>query len=280
MVDNLALHLEKFKMEYQLKQHPKSLQDIQYAVNQLMDYCEEPIRDVKAKTIRKWLLHLDETGYAPVTIRKKLYRIKPFFQYCLEEKIIDRDPLESIVIPEAIPKPPYYLEFNQVEKLRLLVAGELRQRATIEVLYTTGVRLGELITIKKEDIQWSERMIHIRQGKGKKARIVLFTPACGEHVQVYLQERRDDLPFLFVNRYKKGPLSPSTVDYWFENYRMKLGFHVTPHTLRHTFAAHLAKKGMSLECIQVLLGHDEPRHTQLYTRLFDQARKNLYDEWM
>ena len=99
-------------------------------------------------------------------------------------------------------------------------------------------------------------------------------------MKVYLQTRQDDLPYLFINRYGKGPIDSRSIQNWFENYREKMGIYLTPHTLRHTFAVHLAMKGMPLSCIQVLLGHEDPRQTQLYARLYGEAQKQMYDEWM
>lgn len=87
-------------------------------------------------------------------------------------------------------------------------------------------------------------------------------------------------PFLFLDRYGKGAIDPRLIQHWFESYREELGFYVTPHTLRHTFATHLAMKGMPLSYIQVLLGHDDPRDTHTYARLYGEAQKQMYDEWM
>jgi integrase len=143
------------------------------------------------------------------------------------------------------------------------------------MLYATGVRLRELTAIKIEDIVWSERSIFIPKGKGKKEQIVLFTRACDEILEEFLKDRSDDLPYLFVNKKKTGPACAITIQKKFERYRT-----FSAHRLRHTFAAHLAKKGMPLECIQVLLGHSTPQQSQRYSRLYDHARKEIYDQWM
>jgi site-specific recombinase XerD len=134
--------------------------------------------------------------------------------------------------------------------------------------------------MKKEDIIWLERLIHIPKGKRKKARIVLFTKSCEEYLKAYLESRCDDLPFVFLNRYGTRPLGIRAIQKKFKAYQYHLGIPMTPHTLRHTFAAHLAIKGMPLECIQTLLGHIDPHQTHLYARLYSEARKLMYDEWM
>ncbi|MEH6938315.1 tyrosine-type recombinase/integrase [Bacillus sp. JJ664] len=99
-------------------------------------------------------------------------------------------------------------------------------------------------------------------------------------LQAYLQMRKDKLTFVFLNSWKNGQVGKRTIQYDFNEYTKHLHFHITPHTLRHTFAAHLAIKGMPLECIQTLLGHNTPHQTQLYARLYAHVRKEIYDEWM
>lgn len=92
--------------------------------------------------------------------------------------------------------------------------------------------------------------------------------------------RNDDHPFVFLNDYGKRSICARTILKWFNAYEEKLGTPMTPHTLRHTFAAHFAIKGMPLSGIQVLLGHDSPYQSQMYARLYNQARKDMYDQWM
>ncbi|MGX9133254.1 tyrosine-type recombinase/integrase [Rummeliibacillus sp. JY-2-4R] len=272
--------MKKFKEDYEYKFVTSTLSAIQCNVYQFFAYCKKSIQDVTSSDIRSWLIQLHEDGYASTTVRTKLFRIKPFFGFCLEEKIITHNPTVSIIIPEEKQITPRYLEIDQLNQLRQLVSGKLRQKAAVELLYATGVRIRELCAIKQDDINWSERSILIQNGKGKRERIVLFTNECGNHLKAYLQERTDSLPFLFINRYENGPISPRAIQRWFENYQKELGIQISPHTMRHTFAAHLAIKGMSQLYIQALLGHEIPRHTELYTRLYNHARKQQYDEWM
>ncbi|WP_413789613.1 tyrosine-type recombinase/integrase [Metabacillus rhizosphaerae] len=110
--------------------------------------------------------------------------------------------------------------------------------------------------------------------------MVLFTRSCGEYLKKYLEERDDILPFVFINPSATGPACIRTIQDRFNRYKKDLGIHLSPHTLRHTFAAHLAIKGMPLAFIQDLLGHDSPHQKQLYARLYSHARKEMYDEWM
>ena len=126
----------------------------------------------------------------------------------------------------------------------------------------------------------SERSIHIPDGKGNQGRIVLISLNSIHYLNAYLESRTDALPHVFINQTASNRMRAEKVNEYFRSYSERLGFRVIPHMLRHTFAAHLAHKGMPLEGIQQLLGHQTPSTTQFYARLFNQARKETYDKWM
>ncbi|WP_253958176.1 tyrosine-type recombinase/integrase [Metabacillus halosaccharovorans] len=272
--------VQKFKDDYRFRLAEKSINLYLLATEQLLDYCSKPFYELTTRDIRNWLVHLEDNEYKPITVKSKLAGIKLFYKYCKEEELVKHDPAVSIPFPEIEDRLPHYLEHSQLLQLRRIVENRVDERAVIEVLYATGVRIGELVAMKKEEINWSERIITIPNGKRKKARMVLFTRYCGEYLRKYLDERDDDHQYVFVNPSATGPASIRTIQDRFMSYKKDLGIHLSPHTLRHTFAAHLAIKGMPLACIQDLLGHDSPHQTQLYARLYSHARKEMYDEWM
>lgn len=279
MVTSVAC-IQKFREEFRFRLAAETINQYELAVKQLLNCCKKPFDEITSRDIRSWMLQLDSSGYKAVTVKTKLAGIKLFYRYCLEEELRKDNPVELVPFPFVEEPLPRYLQTEELEKLRMFVKERSQERALIEVLYATGIRVGELAGMKKEDINWPERIIHIPNGKRKKARIVLFTRSCKEHLEAYLDEREDDLPFAFINTTKSGPVCIRTVQLIFETYTKHLGIRLTPHTLRHTFAAHLALKGMPLDCIQVLLGHEGPHQTQLYARLYSHARKQKYDEWM
>lgn len=272
--------MQQFKNEYSFRLTEETVYQYVLAVEQLITYCNKTFSEINSRDIRRWMSSLESKEYKAVTVKTKLAGIKLFFKYCVEEELLTKDPVKNIPFPEVEDKLPFYLQVDELTQLRKLVMGRIEERSVIEVLYTTGVRIKELVAIKKEDINWPERMITIPKGKRKKERIVLFTRECEVHLKAYLDEREDNLPFVFINTTKTGSMCPRTIQNEFKTYSKKLGIHMTPHTLRHTFAAHLAMKGMPLACIQVLLGHNGPHQTQLYARLYHQARKVIYDQWM
>ncbi len=271
--------LKNFIDDYNMRLAESTLDNYQKAIKKMLVNCDKLFVEITSKDIRDWVQDLG-TRYKPSTVRNMLAGVKLFYKYCLEDELIKHNPVASVPYPEKEEELVHYLQNDQLTELRKLVEGRLQERAVIEVLYTTGIRISEMIALKMEDIVWSERIMHVRKGKGKKDRIVLFTRSCEEYLQAYFKERLDDLPFVFLNGTGKAPINIHYVQNNFRKYRKELGFHLTPHTLRHTFAAHLAMKGMPLVGIQALLGHVKPEYTQLYARLFNHAKKQMYDEWM
>lgn len=272
--------IKQFIEDHSFRLEKWTLEAYQVSIVQLLNYCGKPYNEITARDIRNWMIDLEEHDYKRSSIKQKMVGLRLFYQYCVEEKLITQNPVESVPHPKTEDKLPHYLDMGQLAQLRQLVEGRLKQKAVVELLYTSGVRIRELTAMKKEAIIWSERMIHIPKGKGKKERIVLFTKQCAEYLEAYIQSQSVDLPYVFLDRYSKGPLDPRSIQHWFEGYREEMGIYLTPHTLRHTFAAHLAMKGMPISFIQVLLGHENPSNTHLYARLHSHAQKQKYDEWM
>jgi site-specific recombinase XerD len=270
--------VKQFILDNQFRLDSESIERYQRAVNQFFKHTGKSLETIKKADIRHWLIHLKVEGYKPWTIWTKLTGLKSFFKYCLEEGFIYQNPASEVPFPRIEEKLPYYLTSEQLNDLRKLTEGRLQERAIVEVLFATGMRISELCSMKKEDINWSEKVIHIPRGKRKKGRIVPFTRECAEHLKAYLDSRADNLPYVFLTlRFKDRAIHPDTVGQLFRAYSKRLEFKVTPHTLRHTFAAHLASRRMPLDCIQVLLGHEQPHLTQYYARLYNHARKEGYD---
>lgn len=272
--------LQQFERDYERRIEKNTIVLYQRTVREMITYCSIPFQKITTRDIRKWIHHLDESGRAPATINKKLFALRLFYTYCLDEQIIAHNPTKAVRLLDIGDKMPHYLLPEQLLRLRKLAASNTRDRAIVEVLYTTGIRLSELVEIQLEDIDWSERLIYIQKGKRKKTRIVLFTRLCAEYLQAYLQERDSSCSYLFLNSRRTKPLGVRGIQHKFNDYSKELSIPFSVHTLRHTFAAHLAMRGMPLECIQMLLGHEDPHQTQLYARLYNQARKEQYDQWM
>ncbi|MED4041261.1 tyrosine-type recombinase/integrase [Niallia taxi] len=212
------------------------------------------------------------------TIHIKLSGVKSFYQYCMEENLLKKSPIQTIKTPKKEDVLPYYLNRRQIAQLQELTKNDYQFRPIIETLYSTGVRVSELLQIQLEGIRWETRQIWIREGKGNKERFVLFTHDCAERLKKYLAMRETYSLFLFSNR-RGEPQHREFIQKNFRSFSRSLGYKVTPHTLRHTFAAHLAEKNMPQSYIQELLGHVDINSTRIYTRLMEYARKNKYDTY-
>ncbi|MBH0164093.1 tyrosine-type recombinase/integrase [Fictibacillus sp. 7GRE50] len=272
--------INKFIEDHSFKLSTYILKVYRTALSQLIEYCGKPYNDISTKDIRRWIKHLVDAGYKASSIKTKIYGLRLFYKYCVEEMLMVENPVDTVPLPKDEPKQPRYMIPDQLNKLRNLTKDDVRLRAIIEVFYATGVRLSELLNMKHEDINWEERLIRIPEGKGGIERIVPFTEVCAEYLKAYLQTRRDSLPYVFVNRYWTSPINPVSIGIWLKPYSEKIGIHLNPHLFRHTFAAHLAMKGMKFEHIQALLGHVNPKHTLVYTNLYQQVRSEMYDQFM
>jgi len=208
--------------------------------------------------------------------------IKKFFEFS------EIDCLQEVKAPKRTKSLPKSL--NEDEVMRLINAVELsdddstikrfiktRDRLMLSLLYSSGLRVSELVSLKVNDIDMGERTIRIR-GKGDKDRIVLFDENTRDLLMNYLSRRIHESEYLFLNRFG-DPLTPRYVQMMIKNYARKAGINkkVTPHILRHSFATHLLKNGVDIRAIQQLLGHSNLSTTQIYTSVDMQTLKNVYD---
>jgi len=218
-------------------------------------------------------------GYRDTTTARKVASIKSFFGFLSENSIITEDPTESLGSPRVGRTLPKFLPEEDVTKLLDMAyrsgSNEGQRDAVImELLYATGLRVGELVSLNMQDIDLSEAYIRC-MGKGSKERIVHLYPKALEELRRYLKTSRVALlghrrtePSLFVN-HRGERLTRQWVWTILKTYGQKAGItqNITPHTLRHSFATHLLQNGASLRHVQELLGHSSISTTQVYTYL-------------
>lgn len=270
--------IKQFFLDNHNQFSPETVRAYEFALTQFFTVCEKRVEDVKARDIRNWLDVMINAGLQPRSIQLKLVALRSFYRYCMEENKINKNPTLKVDTPKKVDSLPYYLSKRQLAMLQEHTKDNIRDQAIIETLYATGVRVTELLHIKIEDIKWETRQITIRKGKGNKSRLVLFSHACAVRLERYIETRKYTGDYLFSN--KRGqPISSDLVQTNFRQYSKTLGFKVSPHTLRHTFAANLAEKGMDFTCIQELLGHSNINSTRIYTRLMNPERKKKYDQY-
>lgn len=248
------------------------------ALKQFFSFIEKEFDTVRRADIRKWHASLDEKGLMVRSIRLKLAALGSFYKYLMEENLIKKNPTVNMDLPRLDDSLPKYLDKIQLSQLFELANGDFQGRVIVEMLYSTGARISELLNMKKSDVKWDTRQIWITKGKGNKERFVLFTQECAERLKLHLKDTKIDSTYIFANR-RGNPLSRYFVEVMFQNYSKVLGFRVTPHTMRHTMAAHLSEKGMPLSYVQDLLGHKNINTTRIYTRLTNDDRKKQYDNY-
>ncbi|MBI4236533.1 MAG: site-specific tyrosine recombinase XerD, partial [Chloroflexi bacterium] len=245
-------------------------------------------KQVSRDLLLEYIGHLKERQYAPTTIARKVAAFKSFFSYLAGEEVLAVDPTEGLSSPKvgrALPNP---LTVEQVEALleqprRFTTPEARRDTAMLELLYATGMRVTELVSLNIGDINLDEHYVRC-QGKGSKERIIPIYPEAARSLRTYMEEarpalrRRRDEQALFLNR-RGDRLTRQGFWLILKNYarRADIKATVTPHTLRHSFATHLLRGGAALRHVQELLGHASISTTQVYTRLANDQLRHEYD---
>lgn len=247
-------------------------------------------------TVRAWLEELHRAGLRPSTQSRRLTSLRGFYRFLTAEGLAPSDPTEAVEPPRRRRRLPEVLSVEEVERVMAAVSGAeafpLRDRALLEFLYATGVRISELIAVRVDDCDWRGRAIRLaparreirsRDGrrrserigpKGDRARIVPIGRRAVEAAVAYLEHERPALTrgrsegFLFLN-FRGRPLSRMGAWKIVGGYvkKARIGKRVTPHTFRHTCATHLLDRGADLRAVQELLGHADITTTQIYTHV-------------
>ena len=245
------------------------------------------LQDSSRTTILTYLNSLQSRGRAMSTISRNLAAIKSFYQYMVRERYLEKDPAATMESPKLAKKLPRILTIGEVEQLLkqpngLLPTG-LRDKAMLELLYATGIRVSELISLNISDANLELGYIKC-YGKGAKERIVPLGSIAARCVQEYLSKGRGKMvrsyeePALFVNHHGN---QLTRQGFWkiIKKYALEANVpkEITPHTLRHSFATHLLENGADLRSVQEMLGHADISTTQIYTHVTNKHLKEVYD---
>lgn len=232
----------------------------------------------------KFISKLKSSEFKEKSIGRKIAAIKSFYRFLTLRKYIKKNPALLIKSPKIPERLPNFLTYNEVLKILEIPPRDnwqyLRDRAIIELLYSTGIRVGELVNLKIEDINFAEEVIKVK-GKGRKERIVPVGKFALDCLIEYIERRPNKgEKFVFLNKYGKK-LTERSVERIIKKYSIIAGINkkVTPHTLRHTFATHLLDRGADLRFVQELLGHERITTTQVYTHLTIEKLKELYNKF-
>ncbi len=239
----------------------------------------EDVRSIDAPLLKQYVSHLASSGLKPSTLSRHIVSMRRFFRFLLREGVIAEDPTFAL----RLPKRPYALPatLTMDEVVRLLEASSLetpeglRDRAMLELLYATGIRVSELVGLRLTDVAFDMGYVVVR-GKGEKERVVPLGESALDALNTYLEGAREQLlrgrrggtDALFVTR-RGRPMTRQGFWKRLKHYCRAAGLKgdVSPHTLRHSFATHLLQGGADLRTIQILLGHADLATTQIYTHL-------------
>ena len=242
--------------------------------------------EVNYLAIRRFLAHLKEKDFLRTTVSRKLACLKSFFKYLTREHLVAANPASGIATPKRERRLPSFLETKEVEHLLESTKGDSweikRDRAILETLYSSGIRVSELVGLDWNDMDLLSGLIKVR-GKGKKERIVPIGSCAGNAIKEYMDATAVDssnrsFP-LFLNRSKTRLTDRSVRRITLKcAKRAALKKGISPHTLRHTFATHLLDRGADLRSVQELLGHAHLSTTQIYTHVSAKRLREAYDQ--
>src|SRR5438477_5321829 len=240
-------------------------------------------------TIREFLAYLYAQNYTKSTTARKLATLRSFFKFLIRRGLVSVNPLSTIRTPKQEKRLPKCLDLEQVQKLLdapddndLLGA---RDKAMLEVLYSSGIRVSELVELEISDLDLQEGILRVR-GKGRKDRLTPIGSQAIKALQRYFELRNADNKTqaqnslrVFLNKHGE-PLSTRSVRRKLDKYLVEAGLDpgISPHTLRHSFATHLLNNGADLRSVQELLGHQSLSTTQIYTHLTTSRMKEVYDQ--
>lgn len=283
-IENYRLYLERF---LEISQEILNKDDIKAS-------------DLDRELLRKYRLRLNRYGsengnedLKVITQAYHLIALRGFLKYLVRREIKSLDP-SLVELPKVVRKQVTFLHFDEVEdmlnEIDLSTESGLRDRAIIELLYSGGLRVSELINLNRDSINLERREFMVR-GKGSKDRPIFISEACADRVQDYLDARTDSLPALFLNNSKNQQavdqsgnfrrITARSVERIVEKYARLAGItkHVSPHTLRHSFATDLLMNGADIRSVQSMLGHADISTTQIYTHVTDAHLKEIHDKF-
>ena len=278
-------------LQFERRYSPHTVTAYRTDLNQFFDYLNQTyqipdIKEVNHLMIRSWLVSLVENSVSARSAQRKMTVLKSFYKFLLKEGVITASPMRKIVSPKISKRLPVFVE---KDKMSLLFDGiefgegypGSRDKLILEMFYSTGMRLSELVNLKDTDIDFHYHTIKVL-GKRNKERLIPFSDKFGLSLQSYLEIKKSlfgDNELLFLTDKGKNPYQKMI----YRIVTQHLGMVTTiskksPHVLRHTFATHLLNNGAELNAVKELLGHANLSATQVYTHNTIEKLKNIYNQ--
>ena len=285
------LKYERNLSEHTLRNYASDLDQFKQHLFNIDKRAEVPVAEIDRLTIREWMaaLHGD---HKKTSVARKLASLRTFFQFLVREGKLETNPAKLVATPKIERKLPNHLSME--DAVRFIETPDIntdlgrRDRAILEFLYATGIRVGELVGIDIGDVDFREKLVRVT-GKRKKQRIVPFGDPAAQALLQYMESSRgvflamcpetDREPNAFFLHRRGGRLTTRSVGRLIDKYiKLCADIHdISPHSLRHTFATHLLDQGADLRDIQELLGHARLSTTQIYTQVSMEKMIEVYD---
>lgn len=261
--------------------------DLMHMVDFLCGKSIKSVKDVNEDILMEFVNSLFDLGRAKTTISRTIASMKAFFEYLFENGIVDTNPASNLKSPKIEKKVPEILTIDEIDQLLKAPSKktpkELRDKAMLELMYATGLRVSELISLNVNDINWQTNEIHCASRKSD--RVIPFGTEARKALHSYLKNGRpiliadsiDDIDSLFTNC-SGQPMSRQGFWKLIKHYSDKAGIEkeITPHTLRHSFAAHLVENGADISSVKDMLGHSDISTTQVYVNMANKKMHEIY----
>lgn len=243
------------------------------------------VEDISRTNLNSYVLYLEKNHFAPATISRNIASVKAFYHFLFREHLVKEDISEELRAPKVEKKLPEIMTVSEVDRLLAQPAGEsakeLRDKAMLELLYATGIRVSELVSLKLTDLNLKMGFVMCRDNE--RERVIPFGNTARNALMAYLEQARSALVWkeeedtLFVNC-SGQPMSRQGFWKLLKTYAAKAGIasEITPHTLRHSFAAHLVENGADLHSVQEMLGHSDISTTQIYANMNHNRIREVY----
>lgn len=279
-------YIDKFVryLEIEKNSSPHTITNYKVDLNSFADFAgDTDVSKIDYLFLRKYLVHLKNVQYDKRSVARKLACLRSFFKFLCRDGYLKANPAAGLLTPKLDKKLPVFLDVQETAKILdmpvdLKDVASLRDKAILEILYSTGMRVSELVGLSISDIDFIGGVAKVR-GKGKKERLIPIGDTALRAVKQYLDRRPADKSILFLNK-NNTRLSSGSVRATIDKYinSTSLRQRISPHSLRHSFATHLLDRGADLRSVQELLGHANLSTTQIYTHVTTDRLKAVYEK--
>jgi len=278
-------HIEKFLryLEIEKNSSPHTLLNYKLDLGDFAGFVKgTDVEKIDYLLVRKYLAHLKEKNLTARSVARKLSSLRSAFRFLIKEGFLKLNPTDAIHSPKQDKSLPKFL--TEADVIKLIEAPDrdtlkgLRDTAILETLYSTGMRVSELVSLTEEAIDFIGATVRV-MGKGKKERMLPIGERALRAIRNYLKKRNVSSRVVFLNKNKKQ-LGARGIRKMMDVYIRKISLkeHISPHTMRHSFATHLLDRGADLRSVQELLGHANLSTTQIYTHLTTEKLKSVYEK--